>query len=132
MERKEFNIQGTVNTTPALVPMGLSVDVSNMDFGSPLAGQSSVVVSRVMTITGNAGVVAIRIGGTDWVALDKTMAGSVTEVSVGSSVYQPVDVAQEVLLGEFAEGEYILNFKVTPPNDIDLNTYTQNIVVIGE
>ena len=132
MERKEFNIQGTVNTTPAPTDMDISVDVSGMDFGSPAAGELSDVVSRIVTITGTAGTVALSIGATDWVANDKVMAGNNTEVSLDSGAFVPVIVAGEVLLGNLVAGEYTLNFRVTPPTNIDLNTYDQEIIVIGE
>lgn len=132
MERKEFNIQGTVNTTPAPTDMDISVDVSNMDFGSPAAGELSNVVSRIVTVTGTAGTVALSIGATDWVAPDKIMAGNNTEVSLDAGAFVPVIVAGEVLLGNLVAGEYTLKFRVTPPTNIDLNTYTQGIVVIGE
>lgn len=132
MERKEFNIQGIVNTTPAPTDMDVSVDVSDMDFGSPAAGELSDVVSRIVTITGTAGTVALSIGATDWVASDKIMAGNNTEVSLDAGALVPVIVAGEVLLGNLVAGEYTLNFRVTPPTNIDLNTYTQEIVVIGE
>lgn len=132
MERKEFSITGTVKTVPMETEMDIVVDTTNMDFGSPAAGQASQVVSRTMTITGNTGVVRVSVGATDWVATDRTMAGNVTEVSVGSGEYVPLVVAGEVMLGEFAEGAHMLNFRVTPPGDIDLNTYEQKIVVIGE
>lgn len=132
MERKEFNIQGTVNTTPAPTDMDVSVDVSDMDFGSPAAGKLSDVVSRIATVTGTAGTVALSIGATDWVANDKVMAGNNTEVSLDAGAFVPVIVAGEVLLGNLVAGEYTLNFRVTPPTNIDLNTYDQEIVVIGE
>lgn len=132
MERKEFNIQGTVKTTPAPTDMDFSVDVSDMDFGSPAAGVLSDVVSRPVTITGTAGTVALSIGATDWVANDKVMAGNNTEVSLDSGAFVPVIVAGEVLLGNLVAGEYTLNFRMTPPTNIDLNDYTQQIVVIGE
>ena len=132
MERKEFTIQGTVNTTPAPTDMDISVDVSNMDFGAPAAGELSNVVSREVTITGTAGTVALSVGATDWVATDKVMAGNNTEVSLDAGAFVPVIVAGEVLLGNLVAGEYTLNFRVTPPTNIDLNTYDQQIVVIGE
>ena len=132
MERKEFTIQGTVNTTPAPTDMDISVDVSDMDFGSPAAGETSIVVSRTLTLTGTTGTVCVKVGATDWIASDKVMAGNTTKVSVDSGKYIPLVVAGEVLLGNFGEGTYILNFRVTPPTDIDLNTYSQTVVVIGE
>ena len=68
-------------------------DVSNMDFGSPAAGELSDVVSRIVTITGTAGTVAMSIGATDWVASDKVMAGNNTEVSLDAGAFVPVIVA---------------------------------------
>ena len=132
MERREFIIHGTVKTMPAPTDMDISVDVSDMDFGSPDAGVTSAVVSRVLTVSGTSGTVEISIGATDWVSESKVMVGSTTEVSVDSGEYVSVIVAGEVLLGDFTKGEYTLNFRVTPPTDIDLNEYTQKVVVIGE
>ena len=132
MERKEFNIQGTVKTTPAPTEMDMSVDVRDMDFGSPDAGEYSVVVSRELVVSGTSGTVKVSIGATDWVSETKVMAGSTTDVSVDSGEYTSLIVAGEVLLGDLTEGTYTLNFRVTPPTNIDLNTYSQTVVVIGE
>jgi len=60
------------------------------------------------------------------------MAGNNTEVSLDSGAFVPVIVAGEVLLGNLIAGKYTLNFRVTPPTNIDLNIYDQGIVVIGE
>lgn len=132
MERIEFVITGTVSTTPITTEMSMEVDVNDMDFGSPSAGESSVVVSRILTIIGTPGTVSVKVGITDWIGREKVMAGSTTEVALNAGDYIPLVVAEEVSLGNLAAGEYTLNFRVTPPTDIDLNTYIQKIVVIGE
>lgn len=132
MERIEFTIQGTVKTTPEPTEMVMDVDVSDMDFGSPAAGKPSVVVSRVLTITGTSGTVNVKVGATDWVAEEQIMPGSTTEVALDAGEYIPLIVAGEVPLGDLSEGTYTLNFRATPPGDIDLNTYTQKVIVIGE
>lgn len=130
--RKEITINGTINTTP-LTTIDFAVDTTDMNFGSPPAGESSDPVQKTLDITGE-GTINIKIGSTDWISVDssKIMPGGTTSVAVDSGAYVPVVVAEEVSLGNFVQGTYTLSFIVTPPIDIDLNTYTQKIVVIGE
>ena len=133
MDRKEIVLTGVVKTTPLVTPMDISVDgLPNLSIGSPRPGQKSVIITRNVVITGNSGAVTVSVGATDWVADEQFMPGNITEVAIGSDDFVPLIVASEVVLGNFIEGAYILSFRVTPPVDIDLNEYTQQIVVIGE